>query len=754
MNRIRIGNDFLVAWRIKRAGINEDLTLAKNMSLVANVKSDGLFHSQIVPFEIIDDSIVRIEITPLIAKWVGVYNFVFKYEFEYPSYLDNNEKCTVDKNIFIIVGLTADADDINFIECESDVLIGLKGEKGDSAFVVWQKENGADKTYQDWIEFLQSPANDAIADADAATVRANNAADLANTKAGLADDAATLATQKAGLANDAADLANEKAGDANDAAILANSKAGEANDAAIRAESSADDADAAAGLANSAANLANEKAGEANEAAILANEKAGEANTQALYAKEQGDYALEQGDYAKEQGELAQTAREGIEGDLALKIDKSSITSELGDSEELVMSQKGVKDKLALKADHGYVSNPKTLKEVEDLLRELAGTPDVFGFRYLIDQADDRVEAVNDVAYDYATGVAPSGSKRAKLLSKLRPFQCNLDGSNKEFLQDDVRLTVGWKPSDLTNPLKLQMVQIPRFYYRSFQHEGYNYVLFSEVAPELIATFTDATQWKEIQPCGYARYRGVRQLVEGQQMLLSYSGQYPTTSVNLINFQTSAKNTNVKATVIPYFIYEAITLLMTMELGRRNAQAFYAGITDASESYANAAVTGVTDVLTTPSGEVDVEWQPGSFTKQFRWRFIECVYGQIWNILTGIYYVYDASTELNKVYMTRDFGKINTNSNYAEHVLIGSTPSVNGWIKEFIPGTIVASELGGSSTTYAADYNYTGATTTIRIARAGGYSNAGGAAGPFTLNSINSPEHASAARGASLVLPE
>ena len=58
----------------------------------------------------------------------------------------------------------------------------------------------------------------AIQNAETATEDANDAAILANEKAGLANDAATLANEKAGLANDAATLANEKAGLANSAA--------------------------------------------------------------------------------------------------------------------------------------------------------------------------------------------------------------------------------------------------------------------------------------------------------------------------------------------------------------------------------------------------------------------------------------------------------------------------------------------------------------------------------------------------------
>lgn len=418
---------------------------------------------------------------------------------------------------------------------------------------------------------------------------------------------------------------------------------------------------------------------------------------------------------------------------------------------------------LATKASHGYVSDPKTLNDVEgqlstridrhqESLNDLLGIPDVFGYRFQVGQADDRVEAVNDAAYDYATGYAPAGSKRAKLLDKMRPYQCDLDGSNREYLQDDVRKTAGWKDSQLANPEKLQLVRIPHLFYRSFVLDGWNYVLFSELPPEKMEVFSDATQWKEILPCGYARYRGVRQSIEGVQKLLSFSGANPTASVSLINFQASAKNVNTKATVTPYYIYEAVAMLMVLDLGRRNAQLFYAGITNAGTSYANAAATGVTDTLAAPSGEVDVEWKTGSFAKQFRWRFIECFYGQIWNFLTGIYYVYDSANDVNKVFITRDPDKINTNSNYVDYVEVGNTPSVNGWIKEFIPGTIVAGELGGSSTTYASDYNYTSASGATRCALAGGDSAGGGHAGPFSLASSYAPSSAAAHIGASLVL--
>ena len=310
MRKIRVGNDFLVAWRIKRAGINEDLTNAVNMSVVASVKAEGQIHSVVVPFDIVDDSIIRVEMTPAIAQWEGIYNFVLKYEFEYPSYVDNNEKVAVDKNAFIIVSRTSQADEITLIDIESDVLIGLKGEKGDSAFTVWNKANGGDNTYQDWIDFLQSPANDAIVDADAATLRANNAADLANTKADEADIATESANTATSQADDARDGALSATSDARDAiadtqqatsdADIATSKANtattQANTARDSANVSALNADNKASLADIATGKANTATSNANTATDLANTATSNANEKALYAKTQGDYAKAQGD--------------------------------------------------------------------------------------------------------------------------------------------------------------------------------------------------------------------------------------------------------------------------------------------------------------------------------------------------------------------------------------------------------------------------------------------------------------------------
>lgn len=310
MRKIRIGNDFLVAWRIKRAGINEDLTNAVNMSVVASVKAEGQIHSVVVPFDIVDDSIIRVEMTPAIAQWEGIYNFVLKYEFEYPSYVDNNEKVAVDKNAFIIVSRTSQADEITLIDIESDVLIGLKGEKGDSAFTVWNKANGGDNTYQDWIDFLQSPANEIEG-----IVSANEAIRIDNENTRKSNETARKSSEATRTSNEQTRQSNESDRvDSEGLRIASESVRVGAEDGRVSAENQrvidetkretlydntvilkgqVETLKTETETATQGAITATSQANTARDNAITATTNA---NDKALYAQEQGDYAKAQGE--------------------------------------------------------------------------------------------------------------------------------------------------------------------------------------------------------------------------------------------------------------------------------------------------------------------------------------------------------------------------------------------------------------------------------------------------------------------------
>jgi len=102
----------------------------------------------------------------------------------------------------------------------------------------------------------------------------------------------------------------EAAGDANDAAALANTKAGIADTAATRANNAAAAANTAADNANAKASLANTAATNANTKATLADQKAALANTAAEAADQAADAATDAAAAANAAAEAAQTAAE------------------------------------------------------------------------------------------------------------------------------------------------------------------------------------------------------------------------------------------------------------------------------------------------------------------------------------------------------------------------------------------------------------------------------------------------------------
>lgn len=148
--RIRQGNDFIFLWAIERNGEPEDFSNAvnvrlhfKNYDCVGEVKS----------FQIVDGNIVRVEVSQEWASNLGAYRLILSYEFENQSYSDGDQKCVVDVLAFNIVPKTSEADDVSEMAKTTDIMIGLKGDKGDPF------------TYDDFtpeqIEDLKRPAIEA-----------------------------------------------------------------------------------------------------------------------------------------------------------------------------------------------------------------------------------------------------------------------------------------------------------------------------------------------------------------------------------------------------------------------------------------------------------------------------------------------------------------------------------------------------------------------------------------------------------------
>ena len=216
MKKIRRGNDFVFAWEIERNGLPENLSsvLEKHLYLYALGKRVELIEG--VDYDI-TGNVIRIEVTPTIANILGTYKAEFHYILPDIGLIDEDRKCAVDVEAFVIVGSTAQADDPSEFTVTSDMAIAFKGDKGDPLTY-------DDLTPEQKAE-LQQPATDAIAsiqevelavetaeglrvqaelnrqtntstailNAEQATDDANNAAILANEKAGLAATATTEA---------------------------------------------------------------------------------------------------------------------------------------------------------------------------------------------------------------------------------------------------------------------------------------------------------------------------------------------------------------------------------------------------------------------------------------------------------------------------------------------------------------------------------------------------------------------------------
>ena len=320
MRKIRIGNDFTVLWKIERAGEVEDLTNITKSKLECCVVGEENSLKEI-PHEIIGLNTVRTEITPQIADKIGRYYFILSYEFDAPSLKDGDRKCKVDTIAFYIVPLTAIADEITQVEVTSDVLIGLRGAKGETAYQYY-KENTTDEPilteqeFADKLAVIPSNENDRI---NAESTRVSNENER------ISNEVARKSNEVERKSNETTRISNEATREANEIERKLN-EAGRVNAESDRVASEQTREQQEVERQNNTA-TAITNAETATQDAIGAKDDYYDVVKPAIQA--QGVYAQAQGDYAKVQGEAIQ-------------------------------------DDLALKANHGYESNPKTLKQLDD----------------------------------------------------------------------------------------------------------------------------------------------------------------------------------------------------------------------------------------------------------------------------------------------------------------------------------------------------------------------------------------------------
>lgn len=158
--KIREGNDFTFIWAITRNDIPEDLTKVTDIVVTASIFGKKI----ILPYEIIDTDTdknkLRLEINKETTNILGYYNLKLTYNLSDPSFSDAERSCAVDIDAFERVAKTAQADTGTEFSITSDMAIGFKGDKGDSAYQVWLDEGNVG-TIDDYFDFLQQPATDA-----------------------------------------------------------------------------------------------------------------------------------------------------------------------------------------------------------------------------------------------------------------------------------------------------------------------------------------------------------------------------------------------------------------------------------------------------------------------------------------------------------------------------------------------------------------------------------------------------------------
>ena len=164
----------------------------------------------------------------------------------------------------------------------------------------------------------------------------------------------------------------------------------------------------------------------------------------------------------------------------------------------------------------------------------------------------------------------------------------------------------------------------------------------------------------------------------------------------------------------------------------------------------NANFTGTCNITITcdsVQSSIVAEYPSQSITVN-RWRGFDNPFGDIWTNLDGIIVDADADSHSNSmdyVYTCSDPEKFGDELT-ADYVKIAESTHSEGYVRAFDLGdtaNIIASQVGGSSTTYMCDYHWTGsANTTLRTVLVGGHVSNGTDAGLGILYSNDAVSYA------------
>ena len=370
--------------------------------------------------------------------------------------------------------------------------------------------------------------------------------------------------------------------------------------------------------------------------------------------------------------------------------------------------------------------------------------------------------------------------------SKMKGCLLDDDGNVVEYLPEN-----DWTTATRDGSKGQVMVEIP-MHYRKFETKGTKHIVriseypllgYHQVPKMYVSAYEASIERSSGKLCSVVNYdvdyRGGTNKVEWDETYRSLLG-CPVSFMSRSKFRSAARKRNTASiswNCYLYHVHKALFWLYTVEYANLNSQADYnseltsegfrqgglgAGVSNwvnsiwiAFNNFNPFVPCGHTDTLGNSTGVVayTVYDKDGSELKSLnvpRYRGVENLFGHIWKWADGIN-VRISPTEANggddlsKVFVCEDLSKLN-DTNYDGYKYVGNMSRSMGNVKEIIfgeGGEIMASLIGGDTTQFFCDSNYTNIPTTeeLRGVMFGGVACYGATCGLATMYSSSNPSN-------------
>ena len=340
-------------------------------------------------------------------------------------------------------------------------------------------------------------------------------------------------------------------------------------------------------------------------------------------------------------------------------------------------------------------------------------------------------------------------------------------------------LSGGWNDHTLDGSRGQVMVEVPDSWWR-FPDQVASGTVRDRMALCSLEPFEGAILVPKFYVASYEAYR------DGNGKLCSISGVKPTTGISMTAFRNAArarKSGSTQWNILPYLQRKTLFWLYMIEYANRDSQADVNTARDANgfrqgglgigvsnvsnwsefNGYNPFVLCGTSNELGDDSGEVvknaseyvnnGVTLTTGdSKVHVNRWRGIELPFGHIWEFTDGIRVYPESDATVRPVYVTDDPTMFAAGDSSISGWSNIGREATEGYAKTLIfgaKGEIMASEVGGGSSTYWCDYHYT-ANTGIRAVLFGGSATNGAYAGLAFSISNNAPSNTNASIGSRL----